>query len=150
MADYTVHLSQAKHNEDVANRLVQEPPFHDWGITVAFYAAIHYLECWLFNKPERHTETSIPRGPDGKLQFTPHAWREKLVERYLSKGAFKSYRKLRDSSETARYLSFYRIGQERAGRWLNEPASDYFRPEDANDMVKKDLINIKNELRISL
>lgn len=40
MADYRVHLSQAKHNEEVARKLVKEPPYHDWGITAGFYAAI--------------------------------------------------------------------------------------------------------------
>lgn len=85
MANYRVHLSQAKHNEDVARKLVNEPPNHDWGITAAFYSAIHYLECWLFNRKEKHTETSIPVGEDGKFKYTPHAWREKIVERNLSK-----------------------------------------------------------------
>ncbi len=93
MADYTVHLSQAEHNEEVANRLVKEPPYHDWGITAAFYSAIHYLECWLFNRPEEHTETGIPVNPDGKLLYTAHAWREKIIEEKLNKDAFKSFRK---------------------------------------------------------
>jgi hypothetical protein len=84
MADYDIHLSQAKHNEEVAKKLVKEPPCHDWGITAAFYAAIHYFECWLFNRAEKHTETSIPVGEDRKFLYTPHAWREKLVETNLS------------------------------------------------------------------
>ena len=148
MADYIVHLSQAKHNEEVANRLVQEPPYHDWGITAVFYAAIHYLECWLFNRPEKHTETNIPVGPDGRLKYTPHAWRERIVERELSKNAFKSFRKSRDASETARYLSLYRIGRRRVPQWLDKPAPDYFRPEDARNMVEKGLTTIKGELRV--
>lgn len=148
MADYKVHLSQAKHNEELANKLICEPPFHDWGITAAFYAAIHYLECWLFNRREEHTETSIPVDPDGKLKYTPHAWREKIVERELSKEAFKSFRKLRNASETARYLSLYRIRGGRVPQWLDSPAPDYFRPEDAKNMVEKTLITLKSELGI--
>lgn len=148
MADYTVHLSQAKHNEEVANKLVKEPPYHDWGIAAAFYSAIHYLECWLFNEKEKHTETSIPVGQDGRFKYTAHAWREKIVEQKLRKDAFKSFRKLRDASETARYLSLYRIGTERMPQWLDKPAPDYFNPNDAKNMVEKSLMTLKLELNI--
>lgn len=148
MADYTVHLSQAEHNEEIANKLVKEPPYHDWGITAAFYSAIHYLECWLFNRPEKHTETSIPVGSDGKFLYTAHAWRERIIEKELNKDAFKSFRKLRDASETARYLSLYRIGPGRIPQWVDKPAPDYFRPVDAGNMVGKDLVIFKRELSI--
>ncbi|MEW6409670.1 MAG: hypothetical protein AB1488_06100 [Nitrospirota bacterium] len=148
MADYIVHLSQAEHNKEVANKLVKEPPYHDWGITAAFYSAIHYLECWLFNRPEKHTETSIPVDHDGRFLYTPHAWREKIIENELSRDAFKSFRKLRDASETARYLSLYRIRAGRIPQWLDKPAPDYFRPEDAGNMVRKDLVIFKHELSI--
>lgn len=148
MADFKVHLPQAKHNEEVANRLVQEYPFHDWGITAAFYAAIHYLECWLFNRKEKHTETSIPIGSDGKLLYTPHAWRERIVQNELSRDAFTSFRKLRDASETARYLSLYRIGRAHDPKWLDKPASNYFTQEDARNMVEKSLTTLKGKLGI--
>ncbi len=148
MADYFIHLSQAQHNEELANKLVQELPFHDWGITSAFYAAIHYLECWLFQRGEKHTETSIPTDEEGRLRYTPHAWRERIVRRDLSKNAFKSFRKLRDASETARYLSLYRMRPGRMPRWLDKLASQHFRQEDANNMVKKGLDILRNELGI--
>ena len=82
MADRDIHLLQAMHNEEVANMLIEKNPYHDWGITVAFYALIHYFEYWLFNQPEKHTETSIPVD---KNYGTPYAWREKLIEKRLSK-----------------------------------------------------------------
>ncbi len=143
MADCKVHLSQAKHNEEVADRLIKEPPYHDWGITAAFYAAIHYLEYWVFNRKEKHTETSIPVSPDGKLQYTPHAWREKMVERHLGRDAFVGFRKLRDASETARYLSLSRLRTGQIPQWLDRPASDYFSPEDAKNLVEKSLLVLK-------
>jgi hypothetical protein len=148
MADYKIHLSQAKHNEEVALKLVKEPPYHDWGITAAFYSAIHYFECWLFNREEKHTEISIPFGEDGKFLYTPHAWREKLVERYLSKEAFKSFRKLRDASETARYLSFYRVHTGKTPSWLDRPAPEYFSQYDAKNLVEKSLKTFKIEIGI--
>jgi hypothetical protein len=150
MADYGIHLSQAKHNEEVAKKLVKEPPCHDWGITAAFYAAIHYFECWLYNREEKHTETSIPVGEDGKFLHTPHAWREKLVERNLCKEAFKSFRKLRDASETARYLSFHRIHPGIKPSWIDKPAPAYFSPKDAVNFVEKVLSNFKFELGIKI
>jgi hypothetical protein len=146
MADYSVHLSQAQHNEQLANKLIQEPPYHDWAITAAFYASIHYIECWLFEQKEKHTETSIPVGDDGKFQYTPHAWREKIVERKLNKNAFKSFRKLRESSETARYLSLYRISSGITPKWLDKPASNYFSPKDASDIVNRDLAILRQEV----
>jgi len=145
MADYNVHLSQAKHNEEMANKLAQDPPYHDWGITAAFYSAIHYLECWLFYRKEKHTETSIPLDKDGKFLHTPHAWRERLVERQLNRKAFLSFRKLRDASETARYLNLF---PRKAPPWLDKPASDYFSPEDAKKMVGESLAILKNELGV--
>jgi len=148
MADYRVHLSQARHNEEVARKLAREPPYHDWGITAGFYAAIHYLECWLFNRKEKHTETSIPIGKDGRFLYTPHAWRERIVERNLSKKAFKSFRKLRDASETARYLSLYRVRPGMMPGWLDRPVPDYFSPENASNLVEKSLRNLKGELGI--
>jgi hypothetical protein len=145
MTEYIVHLSQAKHNEEVANKLVQEPSCHDWGITAAFYAAIHYFECWLNNREEKHTETSIPVNTDNRFKYTAHAWRVKIIERALTKNAFKSFKKLKSASETARYLSF---GPRRSPNWLKKPASDYFKYEDSKYIVEKDLANFKKELRI--
>jgi len=148
MADYKVHLSQAKHNEELALKLVKELPYHDWGITAAFYSAIHYLECWIFNRKEKHTETSIPVGEDGKFLYTSHAWREKIVEKNLSKEAFKSFRKLRDASETARYLSLYRVHAGMTPDWLDRPASEYFSQDDAKILVEENLKTLKIELGI--
>lgn len=149
MADYNTHLFQAQHNEKVANKLIREPSYHDWGITAGFYAAIHYFESWLFNQEEKHTETSIPLTPDGKLQYTPHAWRENLMQKKLSKEAFINFRKLRDASETARYLSLTRISRiKREYKWIDKIASDYFALKDAKNLIKKDLIAFKAGINI--
>ncbi len=115
------------------------------GITAAFYSAIHYFEGWLFKKPEKHTETSIPLDESGKLKYSPHAWREKMVEK-IGKDIFKSFRKLRDASETARYLSLSRIGAKRKPVWLKIPASEFFTREEAEKLIKKELKNLKNIL----
>lgn len=152
MADFGVHLSQAKHNQELANKLINEPPYHDWGITAAFYSAIHYFECWLYKNEKdpakKHTETSIPVRMDGKLRCSPHAWRETLIEDNLSKRAYKAFRFLRTSSETARYLSLHNIGQSGNKKWLSTPASEYFSKDDAKRLVFNDLKNFIEELHL--
>lgn len=154
MADYSVHLSQAQHNEQLASKLADEPPFHDWGIPAAFYSAIHYVECWLFNnrrsRLEKHTETSIFVGEEGRFELDPHAWREKLVDRNLSRRAFLSFRNLRNASETARYLSLYGVEPSRWPKWLDIPASQHFESDAARKLVGTDLIDSKNELKLTL
>ena len=145
MAHPQLHIEQARHNEEVANELVQNPPNHDWGITAAFYAAVHYVESWLFNKPEKHTETSVPIA-GGKLQCSVHAWRLRIVERYLSKAAFNSYQELKAASESARYLSLSKPGIFHIP--LSILASEYFHANDAQDMVKDNLETLKKELGI--
>ncbi|MBW1614814.1 MAG: hypothetical protein DRP15_03015 [Candidatus Aenigmatarchaeota archaeon] len=149
MADYPIHIAQAEHNEEAAKKLAFDPPYHDWGITAAFYSAIHYFESWLFYKGERHTETSIPSDEEGKLKFTAHGWREKIIVNKLTRAGFKAFRKLRDSSETARYLSLARLGTKSI-EWLDRPASQYFKPQHAQKMVEKDLQTLKKELKIDL
>lgn len=146
MADRQVHLSQAEHNKELAKKLINDPPYHDWGITASFYSAIHYFECWLYDKDEKHTETSIPVGRDGKFKMSPHAWRENLIGRFLSEEAFKKFRKLRDASETARYLTLCRIGSEKDSQWLDGLASEYFPPEEAKKLVERDLEAFLSEL----
>lgn len=111
MADYVIHVLQAEHNEKTAKKLAFNPPCHDWGITAAFYSAIHYFESWLFHTKHKHTETSILIDNEGKLKYTPHAWREKIVTDEFTRRGFKAFRKLREASGIARYLSFSRIGR---------------------------------------
>ncbi len=142
MADYSVHYAQATHNRLTATKLVDEPPHHDWGITAAFYSAIHYFECWLFGETEKHTETSIPVDPNNnRWKFSPHAWREKLVEQKMSRNAFKAFRKLRENSETSRYLTFSMAP-------ISMPAAQFFKPEAAKKIVAVELETFLSELRI--
>jgi len=140
MANSSVHLSQARHNEEVADRLISDPPYHDWAITAGFYAAIHYFESWLFNKPEQHSETSRPKNPNGSLPSV-HAWRLHLIQQKLTPEAFKSYEKLKVSSENARYLDF-------PNALANFTAFDYFTPTEAEKLVRKNLGVFKGELNI--
>jgi len=141
MPDFKIHLSQAKHNEEAAKKLVNEPPYHDWGITAAFYSAIHYFEFWLFNQPEKHTETSIPLDQNGKPKCSLHSWREHLIQVKLNKKAFLSYRKLRNESNISRYLSS-------KNSMINKTAFDYHTPDDAKNLLNNELITFKKSIGI--
>jgi len=68
--DYRVHLSQAKHNEEVALKLVNEPPYHDWGITAGFYSAIHYFECCFLTGKKNTLKQVFRLGEMGNF-YTP-------------------------------------------------------------------------------
>ena len=140
-----MHLSQAEHNRATARHLLS-PPFHDWSITAAFYAAIHYFEAWIYDQPETHTETSIPADGQGQLRYTAHSWREQLVQKRIPKEAFKSFRLLREASETARYLSLSRLGTGSAS-WVTGPAPDFFALAQAKALVEGHLDEVRAALR---
>jgi hypothetical protein len=136
-------MRQAEHNERVANHLAGSPEMYDWGITAAFYSAIHYLEAKFFSLPAiLHTETSIPEGSDGKLQYTAHAWRQAVVREKFPPTVYKAFRKLRENSEIARYLSHAQSGPG----WspLDVPATQFFKQGDAHNMLRKELHDVKS------
>lgn len=150
MADYFTHLSQAKHNEELAKKLSNEPPYHDWGITVAFYSAIHYFECFLLDKAETHSETSVEKNDDGTDKTSIHGWRLKLITYYLDKKAFVYFNDLKVASETARYLinkSIYTTSKDRLP-WLTKEASEFYNPEDAKKMLTVNLSSLKKKFDI--
>lgn len=123
--------------------------FHDWAITVCFYAAIHFVEARLFYMHFQHTETSVPLNQQGELEYTPHRWREKMVRDNFAMPVWRSFRKLRENSEQARYLSF-RQGATSPPNFLSSPATEFFRPEDARKLYDKELKEIKTSLKLDL
>jgi len=145
MAEFAVHIKQADHNRQVALALLQQEPFHDWAITAAFYSAIHLFEAWLYHRGPKHSETDIPRDDKGDLKFSPHAWREKLVTDRLPRHAFKDYRHLKESSETARYLSLPRSAGPGAN-WTPTGAWEHLSLDDARRMVNNHLASFTKTL----
>lgn len=151
MAEFSVHLSQANHNEGVAKFLLDKP-FFDWSITACFYSAIHFFEARLFidsaDEDQKHSETSIPVDAAGRAEFSVHRWRERMVQDKFSRKAWISFRNLRESSEIARYLSYY---PKTGGiAFQSAPSFSIFTVENAKFSLEKDLPNIKEELKISL
>ena len=147
MATQSVHLDQARHNEETENHLLKSGRYHDWGVTAAFYAAIHFYEGWLYKTnvepKKKHSETSIPRDQKGKMETSVHGWRESNI-RNLGNAAFKSYRKLKVASETARYLSVPNITPP----FAQQIAPLQITPIDAKAYIEQDLSLFKKELGI--
>ncbi|MDO9289289.1 MAG: hypothetical protein Q7T83_10930 [Thermodesulfovibrionales bacterium] len=138
MPSYSDHIAQATHNEEFVSFLKGHLKYKDWLITGCFYSAIHYVEAVFFNMPNiKHTESSIPKYPDGRYKYTPHPWRKELIKQNLPR-IFIYYRKLESNSHTARYLNMNRSGS----------ASSFFTNEDALDMFDKNLQTIKTELKL--
>jgi len=135
---YSDHIAQATHNEEFGLFLKGNLKYKDWLITVCFYAAIHYVEAVFFNMPNiKHTETSIPKYPDGKNKYPFHPWRKELIKNNLPE-IYLYYRKLETNSHTARYLDINRSGS----------APSFFKDQDALDMFDKNLQTIKAELKL--
>ena len=145
MSKLVHHLAQAQHNEKLAQTLLNLPPYHDWAITAAFYAAIHYAEAAIFSSQWTHSETSIEKNPDGRNRYTPHAWRIQLLQRMRIPGpGLRSFKVLRDASQTARYLS--EMGDEGVASFVECPASSHIDIEQAKTLVNKHLLNVRKNL----
>lgn len=51
------HIQQAKHNEELLHEscfpdpcTTESIPYLDWNITISFYVALHYIQCYLHKK----------------------------------------------------------------------------------------------------
>ena len=85
------HLSQARHNERLANQLVNENPprFLDWVLTVAFYSALHYVK--------------YLRACCGLLVGTSHDDVDQYFTMPELRALHRCYRGMKDDSRDARY-----------------------------------------------
>ena len=90
------HLVRARRNRDVADALagaaaqgIISPPALEWAVVAAFYAAVHYVNAYLWEK----------------LRAEPRDHRERtnMVARvHALRAAFKAYRNLQDLAFQAR------------------------------------------------
>lgn len=137
MANLLDHLEQAKHNESFAAQLDADPGLQhwDWLITVAFYAAVHYVEALFFMHSDIVHTQSACTGHD------KHAFRASKVKDLLGTGCWRSYRKLQTSSYNARYLAFAQPAKI---------AVQYFSRDDAKRMYSVNLSNVRNAVLAEL
>lgn len=150
MADLTIHDSQAKHNESIAQRLKSDTGCYDWAVISAFYSALHFFEEYLFFIEGKHSENSVPKitetYKDGSTKthdkYSVHAWRVEQIRRKAATNAYIAYGKLKTNSENVRYLEGY--------NWSPSPipSQQYISQSDVIKMIDVDLQEFKKLLKI--
>lgn len=110
----------ALHNERVCNYLVEAGEYNDWVVTTAFYAALHWIEHYLFPytipykgidqvfNDINHYAVWLKRESGDRT--SKHVLRLELV-RDNCKGICASYQSLYDNCMSARYRD-YRVSQK--------------------------------------
>ncbi|MBI3300737.1 MAG: hypothetical protein HYZ72_01455, partial [Deltaproteobacteria bacterium] len=99
------HLRQARHNEDLAQKLGNKPlEAYDWAITVLFYCILHFVDAYLLERYQ-----IIPKGHTARLdrktgQMTQG--RNDYVRLHLP-GIYGAYTRLYNASMKARYEGAY-------------------------------------------
>lgn len=133
MASYDMHWEQGNHNQNLVNEIVDKtrPTYYrDWAITIAFYAAIHYVEAFLERAQQCHSDD----------QHNPHQFRVDKVYQLLTEAPVgDEYRNLLHTSIILRYLSNRgRTAKSTSGKWLSDDA--------VKQMAVVDLGKIKNSV----
>jgi len=99
------HLRQARHNENLAQKLGSRPlEAYDWAITVMFYSLLHFVDAYLLQQG-----IPLPKGHTARLdrktgQMTPG--RNDCVKQHLRQ-IYGAYKRLYDASIRARYEGAY-------------------------------------------
>ena len=107
MADQSIHLQQARHNQNLAKKLAKDK-VRDWSVTCAFYSTLHYFEAVFIADPKvGHTEDKYNflrlNTPDYLKDKSLHSFRDFLVDKTFPKVRSK-LAQLRYMSESVRYL----------------------------------------------
>lgn len=123
MADAKIHENQAKHNYTLLTLLKNE--FRDWRITVAFYTAIHLIDCQLEQKAPNWKRKYL-------AEVVDEGWygaRNKAIN-YCFKDIYNNYRMLMEKSRIMRYLE---------AEAANKKAIDAITEKDAKNLIDKHL-----------
>ena len=101
------HLQTAARNRNIANALIDpsssivvQPPL-DWAVVAAFYAAVHYVNAYLWERQRYEPHT--------------HEARENAVARAVEvRAAYDAYARLRGLAYRARYVPLFQISRPNA------------------------------------
>jgi len=109
-------INHAEHNKSVCDHLIENTEFHDWVITTAFYAAIHFLRHYLFPLEEggKTFNTFDDYCGSNKIYRNKHSQMRKLVEEHAHHTIASTYNQMLDICWSARY-SQYKFSAEIAG-----------------------------------
>lgn len=93
-----VHRKQAENNEKIAQSIREDSP--DWAVTICFYAALHWIECYA-----KHMGVNIYAQYSGN---SPHERRRYYVydiaHDFEQLNLRRAYEKLERESKKTRYL----------------------------------------------
>lgn len=92
MSNEIQHKSKADHNENMVTMIESadaKKRFLDWKYIALYYSALHFGDAYLARK--------------GIDDISDHQDRKSKYAQVLSKGVFKSYRRLENRSKIARY-----------------------------------------------
>ncbi|GEM_PF-1198653 len=133
MADARIHEQQAKHNYSLL--LNTKSDYRDWQITLAFYTALHIIDCELEKKT-----------PDWKKKYMSQAidsgWypaRNSAIN-YCFREIYNNYRMLMVKSRVMRYLE---------AEAANKRAVDAITKEEAKSIIDKHLGAILKKFKYS-
>jgi hypothetical protein len=137
VADLMSHIDQANHNEQCARFLIDDKPeYRDWAITAAFYAAVHLAEA-SFSTHSDIGHSAIAK--DKRKDEGIHDYRERKI-RELARSAYRSYKKLREASQHARYLALKERSQ------THQEMMEYYSVSDVRRFIERDLTKVREEL----
>ncbi len=121
------HLARARRNRDVAEALVAptarsivSPPAFEWAIVAAFYAAVHYVNAYLWERLRRE-----PRNHDERTNM--------VAALNDLRPTFRSYSRMQDLAFRARYARTFSVS-----------------PADATRIVQADLRAIEEAVLTAL
>lgn len=100
---FETHMSQYRHNKNFNSFGIsnQKESFHDWEVTVSFYAAVHLIEAVLYKK----CSVSEINTHDERLEYLQN-------NKTIFGGIERAYFKLKNLSRTARYSGYINISSE--------------------------------------
>jgi len=107
MATYQEHYDQAKHNEEIADLLLNPKCCsHAWVTIITFYAALQFVEAAFTRTIVKHLEEYHTNLKKGKSEVPgKHTLMQQLIEADPRLRRFANeYRDLRIGSEASRYL----------------------------------------------
>lgn len=136
MPSQTAHYLQAEHNANAASHIIESSEYYDWSATMAFYAAVHYVESVLdffhtkkyelqyFNHTVIIAHSDDLKGNDkypsytGKPLYSPHPIRKQIVESNFIIG--EAYNLLENASWTQRYTNWKQNNHSKCKRLLEK------------------------------
>jgi uncharacterized FlgJ-related protein len=94
------HREQAEYNEEAALNIRDTAP--DWAVTMCFYAALHWVECYAkVQGDDLEQKYQGYKSPHDRL--VAYVWDIAKNKQY--KDLNKAYENLKNASQTARYLT---------------------------------------------